>query len=103
MTLDTGRRIDVIARTAHDIRAEADYRLLASLSIGTVPDSLGWHLVERRLGVYDWSSALPLVRAAAQAGIKIVWICAASVCRATSTPGHPPCLNASPRSRARQP
>ena len=30
MVLDTGQRVDVIARSRHDAEAEIDYRLLAS-------------------------------------------------------------------------
>ena len=73
MTLDTGRRLDVIAHTGHDRHAEQDYRLLAGQGLGTVRDALRWHLIERLPGVYDWSSFLPMVRAARRAGVEVIW------------------------------
>ncbi len=68
-----GLRRDVINSTAHDINAGQDYKLLASVGIRTVRDGLRWHLIETAPGVYDWSSFLPMLRAAREAGTQVVW------------------------------
>lgn len=73
MVLDTGRRVDVISGSHHDTEAETDYRLLAGLGVQTVRDALRWHCIERNAGRYEWSSALPMVRAAAKAGVEVIW------------------------------
>ncbi len=66
-------QIDVLQRTAHDVRAAADYRLLAQAGIRTVRDGLRWHLIERSPGVYDWSSFLPMLQAAEDTGTQVIW------------------------------
>lgn len=73
MVLDTGRRVDVVGRSRHAAEAAADYRLLAGLGVLTARDAFRWHLIERQPGRYDWSSALPVVRAAAAAGVEVIW------------------------------
>ena len=55
-----GRRLDLIAATAHDLHAEADYRAVAQHGRRTVRDGLRWHLIETAPGHYDWSSWLPM-------------------------------------------
>lgn len=67
------RRIDVVAVTGHDTRAEEDYRLLAQAGIRTVRDGLRWHLIEAEAGRYDWSSFLPMLRAAHACGTEVIW------------------------------
>ena len=66
-------QIDVLQSTGHDVRAAADYRLLAQAGIRTVRDGLRWHLIERSPGVYDWSSFLPMLRAAENTGTQVIW------------------------------
>ena len=73
MVLDTGRRVDVIAGSRHDAEARTDYRLLGELGIRTARDALRWHLIERVPGLYDWSSVLPMIRAAADASVEVIW------------------------------
>jgi beta-glucosidase/6-phospho-beta-glucosidase/beta-galactosidase len=68
-----GRRLDVIAATRHDALALDDYRLLQELGLGSVRDGLRWHLIERIPYRYDWSSLLPMLRAARAAGVQVVW------------------------------
>ncbi len=68
-----GRRLDLIAATEHDRWAAQDYRRLAAHGIRTVRDGIRWHLIERTPGHYDWSSALPMIRAARAAGITVIW------------------------------
>lgn len=67
------RRLDVLAATRHDTRTAADYRLLAEAGMRTVRDGLRWHLIEASPGVYDWSSFLPMLRAAHDTGTEVLW------------------------------
>ena len=66
-------RLDVLHSTGHDIHAAEDYRLLARYGMRTVRDGVRWHLIERRRGEYDWSSLLPMVRAARDTGTQVIW------------------------------
>lgn len=68
-----GRRLDMVCATKHDIFALEDYRLLLSVGICTAREGLRWHLVERFPFEYDFSSALPILRAAQRARIQVVW------------------------------
>jgi beta-glucosidase/6-phospho-beta-glucosidase/beta-galactosidase len=68
-----GRRLDVIAGTSHDRFAAADYAALAGQGIRTARDGLRWHLIETAPGRYDWSSFLPMLRAARAAGVQVIW------------------------------
>ncbi len=68
-----GKRIDVTSATMHDSRCAEDYALLASIGVRTVRDGLRWHLIETAPGVYDWSTFLPMLRAAAIAGVQVLW------------------------------
>ena len=67
------QRIDVTRSTRHDLQAGEDYRLLAACGIRTVRDGLRWHLIEQEPGVYDWSSFLPMLRAAQSMGTQVIW------------------------------
>ena len=68
-----GERLDLIAATGHDTFAQADYLALRRHGIRTVRDGLRWHLIEIAPGRYDWSSFLPMLRAARQAGVQVIW------------------------------
>ncbi len=68
-----GRRLDMIAAIAHDTHAAADYRALATHGIRTVRDGWRWHLIETTPGHYDWSSILPMLRAARDTGTQVIW------------------------------
>lgn len=41
--------------------------------MATARDGVRWHLVERSPGRYDFSSLLPMVRAAREAGVQVIW------------------------------
>jgi beta-glucosidase/6-phospho-beta-glucosidase/beta-galactosidase len=71
--LRSGRRLDVIAATAHDRFALEDYRRLAGVGMRTARDGIRWHLIERSPGTYDFSSVLPMLRAAREAGVQVIW------------------------------
>ncbi len=68
-----GRQLDLIAATRHDACALDDYRLLAAAGLRTVRDAVRWHLIEVAPGRYDWSSLLPMLRAARGAGVQVIW------------------------------
>jgi beta-glucosidase/6-phospho-beta-glucosidase/beta-galactosidase len=67
-----GRRLDMLALTQHDLRASEDYARLRSFNIRTVRDGTCWPLIERS-GSYDFSSLVPLLEAARQHDIQVVW------------------------------
>lgn len=68
-----GRRLDLIAATKHDTLVQEDYRVLSSHGIRTVRDGVRWHLVETAPGVYDWSSFLPMLKAAQHSQVQVIW------------------------------
>ncbi|MEO6193638.1 MAG: beta-glucosidase [Thermoanaerobaculia bacterium] len=68
-----GRRLDMIAATGHDLFAGKDYVRARRLGMETVRDGARWHLIERSPGRYDFSSLLPMVRAAREAGVQVIW------------------------------
>lgn len=68
-----GRRLDLLRATGHDRHAGADYRACTDLGIRSARDGLRWHLIETEAGSYDWSSWAPMVEAAAQAGVRVIW------------------------------
>lgn len=67
------QQLDIIAGSRHDTYAEVDYRILHRAGLRTVRDALRWHLIETAPGRYDWSSFLPMVRAARAAGVQVIW------------------------------
>ena len=71
--LRSGRRLDVIASTGHDLRAADDYRLLQAHGMRAARDGLRWHLIEPRAGRYDCWTNLPMLRAARDSGKPVIW------------------------------
>jgi beta-glucosidase/6-phospho-beta-glucosidase/beta-galactosidase len=68
-----GVRLDLLRTTTHDVLAGSDYRQLQSCGIATVRDGLRWHLIEAAPGEYDWSSFLPMLRAAVACDTEVIW------------------------------
>ncbi|HEY0014265.1 MAG TPA: hypothetical protein VGB79_15585 [Allosphingosinicella sp.] len=68
-----GLRLDLVAGTGHDRLVLDDYRGCTSLGIRTARDGLRWHRIETAPGRYDWSSWTPMLEAAAEAGVQVVW------------------------------
>jgi beta-glucosidase/6-phospho-beta-glucosidase/beta-galactosidase len=68
-----GVRLDLIRATGHDKHVLRDYRLCKRFGFGTVRDGLRWHLIEKTPGKYDWSSWLPALEAAEEAGLQVIW------------------------------
>ncbi len=67
------RRLDLTRASRHDEFARADYERLRACGIGAARDGVRWHRVETRRGVYDFASDLPLIRAARDAGVRVIW------------------------------
>jgi beta-glucosidase/6-phospho-beta-glucosidase/beta-galactosidase len=68
-----GVRLDLLRATGHDRHVLQDYRQCNELGFGTLRDGLRWHLAEKTPGRYDWSSWLPALEAAEQAGVEVIW------------------------------
>jgi glycosyltransferase involved in cell wall biosynthesis len=71
--LRSGRRLDVLQAARHDEFYEADFARLSAQGFRTIRSGLRWHRVEVQPGRYDFSSALPMIRAAHHQGIQIIW------------------------------
>ncbi len=68
-----GRRVDCLASTAHDRLHAADYAALARHDLRTARDGLRWHLIDAEPGRYDWSGVRPMLRAARDHGVQVIW------------------------------
>lgn len=71
--VQSGKRLDVTAATGHDKFAAADYQRLQEQGIYTVREGLRWHLIEQTPGKYDFSSSLPIIRAARDMKMQVIW------------------------------
>ena len=71
--LRNGERLDLIASTGHDMNAENDYRQLAEHGMRTARDGVRWHRIETVPGAYDFSGFAPMLEAARNAKIQIIW------------------------------
>ena len=69
---DSGKRLDLIAATQHDVQVEDDYARLKSVGIRTVRDAVRWPFVERN-GRFDFSSLAPMVVAAERHRMQVMW------------------------------
>ena len=68
-----GVRLDLIKATGHDKHALLDYGLCKQLGFDTLRDGLRWHLIGKSPGKYDWSSWLPMLEAAEEVAVQIIW------------------------------
>jgi beta-glucosidase/6-phospho-beta-glucosidase/beta-galactosidase len=71
--LRSGKRLDLIRSTRHDELARNDYLLLQRHGIRTARDGMRWHLIERTPYTYDFSSATPMLLAAKDTGMQVIW------------------------------
>lgn len=71
--LRSGRRLDVIAATEHDRWMREDYRRLQSVGMHTARSGIRWHLIEPRPHQYDFSSVIPMLQAAQDLNMQIIW------------------------------
>ncbi|HVV47933.1 MAG TPA: hypothetical protein VHC72_22125 [Bryobacteraceae bacterium] len=67
-----GRRLDMTAAVQHDQFCQDDYRRLREAGMLTARDGLRWHLIDSG-GAYDWSSWIPMLDAARDQGIQVIW------------------------------
>jgi UDP-galactopyranose mutase len=68
----SGKRLDMMAAVEHDARAAEDYGLIRGLGMATARDGIRWHLIEHG-GRRDWSSWVPMLKAAHEAGVQAIW------------------------------
>ncbi len=68
-----GVRLDLIRATSHARHVLSDYRQCADMGLRTLRDGLRWHLIETSPGQYDWSSWTPMLNAAEEAGVQMIW------------------------------
>lgn len=69
----SGRRLDLIAATRHDEFVLQDYARLHEVGIRTVRDGVRWHLIETATAGYDFSSLVPMLRAARETQTQVIW------------------------------
>lgn len=67
------RRLDLIGATQHDRFVLNDYRSARMYGMTTVRDGIRWHLIEKSPGQYDFSSWVPMLEAAQQADVEVIW------------------------------
>lgn len=68
-----GKRLDMIISSGHDMLIYKDYAALVEHRLLTARDGARWYLIEKTPGEYDWSSFLPMIHAASQHGIQVIW------------------------------
>ena len=71
--LASGKRLDEIAFTRHDRFVREDYLRLHGQGIRTAREGLRWHLIEATQNKHDFSSLLPMLRAALETRTQIIW------------------------------
>lgn len=67
-----GLRLNMLQLTQHDRQVFNDYELLQSFNIRTVRDGACWPLIDRA-GAFDFSSLFPMLEAAKQHNIQVIW------------------------------
>ncbi len=68
-----GRRLDLLETTRHFELCEQDYALCRRHGIHGARDGFRWNLIGAVPGVYDWSSVVPMLRAAKRRDITVIW------------------------------
>lgn len=68
----SGKRLDMVHSTHHDLLVDSDYAMLCEVGIQVVRESVRWHLIERG-GRFDFSSLAPMLRAANEHGVQVNW------------------------------
>lgn len=68
-----GQRVDSIAAQFHDRFALQDYSAARDHGLRTARDGLRWHLIEPSRSQYNWSSWLPMLQAATEAQVQVIW------------------------------
>ncbi|HKG97263.1 MAG TPA: hypothetical protein VKA97_05595, partial [Pyrinomonadaceae bacterium] len=68
-----GLRLDLTAATRHDEFAFHDYTCLQEVGMRTARDGVRWHLIEKAPSRYDFSSLIPMLRAARRTETQVIW------------------------------
>ena len=68
-----GKRLDLVASTRHDQFALEDYTRLRQMGMRTARDGVRWHLIEKPASRYDFSSLVPMLRAARETQTQVIW------------------------------
>ena len=68
-----GVRLDLLKSTPHAPLVREDYAQVHACGMSTARDGVRWHLIERRPHVYDWSSWLPMLHAARETNMQVIW------------------------------
>jgi len=71
--LRSGRRLDLVSSTRHDVFAREDYERMQAIGMRTARDGVRWHVVEPTPGQYDFSSVTPMIQAALETGTQVIW------------------------------
>ena len=67
-----GQALALNQLTGHQEQAASDYERASQFQMGTVRESVGWRLSDQK-GRLDFSHLAPRARAAADAGIQVIW------------------------------
>jgi len=67
-----GARLDMTGALQHDMDCAKDYARLRDAGLRTARDGLRWHLIDRG-GQFDWSSWLPMLKAARDEEVQVIW------------------------------
>ena len=68
-----GQRLDLVASTKHDQFALQDYARLQEVGMRTARDGVRWHMIESLPFRYDFSSLVPMLRAARETKTQVIW------------------------------
>ena len=68
-----GVRLDLLTSTRHDEFALQDYQRLQDVGIRTARDGVRWHLIEKTPSRYEFSSVVPMLRAARETRTQVIW------------------------------
>lgn len=68
-----GRWFDQIVATAHDRQVENDYRLIAEAGFRAARECIRWPLVDLGHNRYDFRTVQPMVDAARNNGVDVIW------------------------------
>lgn len=68
-----GKRVDLTVSSGHDTLLDKDYARLAAEGLLTARDGARWYLIEEKPGEYDWSTFMPMLHAAENQGIEMIW------------------------------
>ena len=68
-----GQRLDLVSSTRHDEFALQDYARLQEIGMRTARDGVRWHLIEKSPFRYEFSSLVPMLRAARETHTQVIW------------------------------